>query len=437
MEYQLNNTSEMPEKRKGLKVASFFIIILILMSISFFSGVYIAGKSDVIKKMGVDEAFFLGNLTGKYSKVNGEKIIQNVDFNLFWDVWDLLESKFVYRDKLNDKTMFYGALKGLVSSAEDPYTVFMDPKISKEFNDDLSGKFEGIGAEIGIKNEVLTIISPISNSPAQKAGLKAGDQIIFINGTSTIGMSTEEAVKKIRGPKGTEVTLTILKKNESKTKDFKIIRDTIKIDSIITSNSPKNNFSKYDKNIFIIKITNFNGDTLELFEKAVYDVMQKNPKGIILDLRNNPGGYLDTAIDIASEWIDKGTIVSEKFSDKEKVDHPARGNARLKNYKTVVLVNEGSASASEIVAGALQDYNLATIVGKKTFGKGSVQTVENLPDGSSVKITIAEWLTPKGNNINKEGIKPSVEIDLSEKDYNENRDPQMEKAVEIINENKK
>ena len=188
-----------------------------------------------------------------------------------------------------------------------------------------------------------------------------------------------------------------------------------------------------DDKIFVITITNFNNDTTELFKQAAQEAVEKNPKGIILDLRNNPGGYLETAVDVASEWIDQGVIVSEQFNTEKKNDYLRRGRARLKDFPTVVLVNQGSASASEIVSGALKDYGKATIVGMKTFGKGSVQTLDELNDGSSVKITVAKWLTPKGNNINEQGITPDVEVDLTSEDYDKGRDPQLDKAVELLN----
>ncbi|KKQ61339.1 MAG: Carboxyl-terminal protease [Parcubacteria group bacterium GW2011_GWE2_38_18] len=292
----------------------------------------------------------------------------------------------------------------------------MDPKEAKSFDDDLAGTFEGIGAEIGIKKGGLVIIAPLPDSPAQKAGLMAGDKIISINGESTINMTVDQAVSKIRGPKDTEVALNILKKGQEKGVEIKIIR------GLIVVNSVKTEMRK--DNLFVVTITNFNNDTEELFNKAVEEIIQKNPKGIIVDLRNNPGGYLDTAITVASKWVDKGVIVSEKFGNEKKNDYF--------NNPTVVLINQGSASASEIVAGALQDYGKAKIIGMQSFGKGSVQIIENLKDGSSLKITIAQWMTPKGNNINEKGITPDKVIDLTQQDYENNKDPQMDAAVDAL-----
>ena len=301
----------------------------------------------------------------------------------------------------------------------------MDPKIAKEFSNDLAGTFEGIGAELGKKNDIITIVAPLAGMPAEKAGLQAGDQIYAVDGESTAGLTIDEVVNKIRGPKGTKVTLTIFRKGFEKTEDITIIREMIIVKSVKTKIS--------EDGIFIITITNFNDDTSDLFKQAVAEAVSKNPKGIILDLRNNPGGYLETAIDVASEWIDEGIIVSEQFSQEKKNEYKNRGLARLKNFPTVVLVNQGSASASEIVAGALKDYGKATIVGMKTFGKGSVQTLEDMDDGSSIKITVAKWLTPKGYNINDQGITPDIQIDLTLEDYNADKDPQINKAIEILN----
>jgi carboxyl-terminal processing protease len=413
------------KKSKRWKIAGVILLSLVLLSAAFGSGMMLAQKNEFIKQASIKEAIYAGQVYNKYVTAPANKLTQDVDFNLFWNVWDLLKKDYVDQSKLDDKTMFYGALKGLVESTGDPYTMFMEPKIAKEFSDDLAGTFEGIGAELGKKNNIITIVAPLAGMPAEKVGLKAGDQIYAVNGESTAGLTIDEAVNKIRGPKGTEVTLTIFRDGFEKTKDFKIIRQTIIVKSVKTSMSA-------DK-IFTITITNFNDDTSELFKNAAAQALEKNPKGIILDLRNNPGGYLETAIDVASEWIDQGVVVSEQFSSEKKNDYSHRGLARLKNFPTVVLVNQGSASASEIVAGALKDDGKATIVGMKTFGKGSVQTLEDISDGSSIKITVAKWLTPKGYNINEQGIAPDVEVDLTVDDYNKNKDPQMDKALEILN----
>lgn len=394
------------------------------MLLSFGAGLYLPGKSEVMRNLSANEAEYAGKVLGQYGLPPGGTISNDVNFNMFWDVWDALKSKYVDHNKLSDKEMFYGALKGLAESTGDPYTVFMDPKDAQSFSNDLAGTFEGIGAEIGIKNNILTVVSPLAGSPADKAGLKAGDKIYAINDVSTAGISVDDAVAEIRGQKGTTVKLTVIREGVDKPMDFEITRNTIIVKSVDT---------KMDKGIFVITINSFNDDTQDLFDKAVEDAVKAKPKGIILDLRNNPGGYLETAIDVASAWIKNGVIVTEKFSDTKKTDFQAKGVAPLDGYKTVVLVNQGSASASEIVAGALKDDGKATLVGEKTFGKGSVQDLEDLPDGSELKITVAKWLTPKGYNINEQGIEPDVKVDLTQKDYDAGKDPQMDKAIQIIN----
>ena len=398
--------------------------LIILLVFSFSAGLILANKNKVIAQLAEKESKFTGQLIGKYSKAKTNRLSGNVDFNLFWDVWDLLHKDFVQQDKLNEKELFYGAISGMVAAAGDPYTVFMNPMQSNEFNNDLAGTFEGIGAEIGIKKNELTVIAPLPESPAEKAGLRSGDKILAINKEITQGMTVDFAVSKIRGAKGTEVVLTINRSGFEKPKEIKIKRDVIIVKSVKTQ-------MRADK-IFVVSISSFNNDTESLFNKAVSQAVEADPKGIILDLRNDPGGYLDTAIEIASEWVEDGVVVTEKFSEQKKNEYLARGLARLKNYPTVVLINQGSASASEIVAGALQDTGEATIVGMQSFGKGSVQVLENLNDGSAIKITVAKWLTPKGNNINEQGIKPDVQVDLTEKDYEESKDPQLDKAVELL-----
>jgi carboxyl-terminal processing protease len=383
-------------------------------------------------------AFYLGQFTGEKKAgalpiigndkvslevTNTESAIDTKAFKpaLFWEAWQIVANTFVDKDKLDGQALFYGSLKGLVEATGDPYSVYMTPEENKEFTTDMSGQFEGIGAEIGLKNEIVTIISPLEGMPAEKAGLKAGDQIAKINGEITAGFSVMQAVNKIRGPKGTAVKLTIFRQNVDKPLDFTITRSLIVIKSVRTEMTKDN--------IFIIRVSSFNDDTENLFYQAVSEAQVLKPRGLILDLRNNPGGYLNTAISMASYWVKDNTVVMERFGDGQTINHPAVGTADLAGIKTVVLVNEGSASASEIVAGALQDYNLATIVGAKTFGKGSVQTLKELSDGSAIKITAAKWLTPKGKSIDGAGITPDVAVEAKAEDKT---DRQKQKAIDII-----
>lgn len=405
------------QKRSVKRIVSNIVIVIIVLGLGFSLGVHFSGKAVDLKS-----AFnaLEGTVLNKPVTTSN-----NVDFKLFWDVWNTLKKDYVGRNDLTDKKLFYGALRGLVNSTNDPYSTFMDPTEAKEFEDDLSGTFEGIGAEVGFRNNILTIIAPLEGMPAAKAGIRAGDKIYSIDGKVAAGLSVDEAVKKIRGPKGTKVTLVIVRDNVDKPLNIVIIRDTVIVKSVTSS------FDEKTK-IYTIKISNFNNDTEDLFAKAVQEILIKKPKGIILDLRNNPGGYLESAVTVASEWIKEGVIVSEEFADGKKTDHVSNGSGRLSGIPTIVLVNEGSASASEIVAGALKDDSKATLIGEKTFGKGSVQVLRQLEDGSVVKVTTAKWLTPKGNYIHEKGIEPDVKIDLTTDDYNKNKDPQMEAAIKNL-----
>ncbi|MFA5184642.1 MAG: S41 family peptidase [Patescibacteria group bacterium] len=346
-----------------------------------------------------------------------------VNFNLYWQVWDSLKNNYVDKNKVSDQDLFYGSLKGLAQSTGDPYTVFMTPQESREFADELAGTFEGIGAELGIRNETATIIAPLDGTPAQKAGLRAGDKVYAVDNVPTIGLNLNEVVKKIRGPKDTKVTLTIIRGSD-KPRDIVITRSVIQVKSVTTTMRPDG--------ILIIRISNFNDDTASAFSQAVNFALTKNPKGIILDLRNNPGGYLDTAVDIASEWVTEGMIVAEQFSGNRRNEYPSSGNGRLQNFPTVVLINGGSASASEILAGALRDYKKATIVGEKSYGKGSVQTLSDLAEGSSLKVTVAKWLTPAGDYINDKGLDPDIVVPLTTAQADKNLDPQLDRALQIL-----
>ncbi len=416
------------ESKKEIKIfkkALLVIFVLLLLLISFFSGMYVAKTNEVFSELAKKETVFLGKIAGKYSEDTKGRLSQNIDFDIYWNLWDTLKERYIDTEEITEQKMFYGSLKGLAQSLGDPYTIFLDPKDSADFNESLTGIFEGIGAEVGIRDDVLTVIAPLDGMPAQIAGLMPQDKIFFVDGGSTLNMTIDEAVAKIRGEKGTKVVLTIFREGMDETMDIEVERGIIEVKSVKAE--------LRDDGIFVIKISSFNQDTLGSFNKAVRELLVRDPKGLIVDLRNNPGGYLTTAIEITSEWVNNNTVVIEKTSDGKEEKHQSVGIARLKDYPTVVLVNIGSASASEIVAGALKDYEIATIVGGKTFGKGSVQGFESFRDGSAVKITVAKWLTPNGNSINDEGITPDEEVEYTIEDFKAGRDPQMDKAVEILN----
>jgi len=360
---------------------------------------------------------------GNYITISSSGTSTPLDFNLYWQVWDSIKTDFVDKNKVSDQELFYGSLKGLAASTGDPYTVFMDPQEAKTFSDELAGTFEGIGAELGMRNDIATVIAPLDGTPAQRAGIRSGDKVYAVDGKSTVGMTIDAVVKLIRGPKDTKVTLTIIRGKDNP-KDITITRSVIIVKSVKTEMRADG--------IFVIRVSNFNEDTEALFAEAVNTTLLKNPKGIILDLRNNPGGYLDTAVNLASEWIPEGPVVAEQFSGNKRNEYFSNGNARLKNIPTIVLINGGSASASEILAGALRDYKKATLVGELTFGKGSVQTISDLTGGSALKITVAKWLTPAGDFINDKGIKPDVEVKMTTVDLDKNLDPQFNKALDLL-----
>lgn len=391
-----------------------------LLVIVFIFGVYAGSKNKTFVKIGQPSAG--GEITNKNSAP--PYLLEDVDFDLFWKVWNITKDQYLEQPVFDTK-LFYGALQGMVASLEDPYSVFLDPEITKQFTDELAGTFEGIGAEIGIKKGQLVVIAPLPGTPAESAGLRAGDYILKIEKLETSGMPLDVAVSNIRGPKGEKITLTVFRKDWKEPREIAIVRDKINVQSVTVE--------EMDNGIAKIKLSYFNENTPELFEKAVQEIMLKNSKGIILDLRNDPGGFLEVAVKVAGEWIEAGkTVVIQEFQGGKHDNYNAQGLARLKGIPTVVLVNGGSASASEIVAGALKDYGLATIVGETSFGKGSVQTLEQLRGGSSIKLTIAHWLTPKGLQINSQGIKPDQEVKLTTEDYDNNKDPQLQKAVELL-----
>ena len=352
---------------------------------------------------------------------------EGVDFSLFWEAWRVLEDNFVNPAKINYQEMLYGAISGMVDSLKDPYTVFMPPAESKIFQEDISGEFQGVGMEIGVRKGELTVIAPMEGTPAQRAGLRAGDKILKINGTTTAGITSDDAVKIIRGPKGTEVVLTILREGWQESKEFAIVRDVIVVPAI--------KWEIKEGNIAYIQLYQFSEISRAAFARAAVEILNSPCQKIILDLRNNPGGYLEVAQEIAGWFLEKGQIVTiEDFGAKaEKKEYKAQGNAKLLSYPLVVLINQGSASGSEILAGALRDNRGVKLIGERSFGKGSVQQLKDLSEGS-LKITIAQWLTPNGELINSEGLSPDIKVEITDEDYENLKDPQLDKALEVIKE---
>ena len=375
--------------------------------------------------------FLLGS--GISTPVKAEEGEVTLNTPLFNAVKGYVDQKFIFWKSSStlptSKELEYGMIKGYVESFKDPYTVFFPPVEAKNFAENVKGSFGGVGMNVGMKDGHIVVISPLKDSPAMKAGIKAGDIITGVDGKNMLGLSSEEAVSKIRGELNTPVTVTVLHLGASVTTDIKIIRKEIKI--------PTLDIEKKD-NVFIIKLYNFSAESPDLFKNALNEFMKTGYKKLVIDLRGNPGGYLEAAVNMASYFLKDGqVVVSERQGKNETVvNHRSAGIAGLpSDIKVVVIVDGGSASASEILAGALKDQGIAKVVGVKSFGKGSVQELINLPDGASLKVTIAKWYTPNGVNISESGIKPDVEVlvaTTTPKGYKGVYDAQMIKAVEVV-----
>jgi carboxyl-terminal processing protease len=370
-----------------------------------------------------------------------------VDFSLFWDVWQRLTNSYIDKSALDPQKMVWGAISGMVNSLDDPYTLFFPPKDNQDFKDELSGQFEGIGAQLDTKDGAIIVLTPLKDSPAQKAGIKPGDYILQVNGEDATGWTVSQAVAKIRGPKGTSVKLQIMHDKEFKKIDLTIVRDTITVSTVTSWIKPVSEitqlqgvpdaaiFSGKSGSIAYIQLSRFGDNTNDEWTKAVEDIAakyagDKSIKGLIFDLRNNPGGYLESAVFIASDFIKSGTVVSQVNSDGSRQDYPVEHKGKLLTIPVVILINNGSASAAEITAGALRDYKRATLVGETSFGKGSVQTPEDLAGGAGLHITTGKWLLPKGDSISKKGIVPDVVVPSGE--LSATADAQLAKAVELL-----
>jgi carboxyl-terminal processing protease len=400
----------------------------------------------------VGSSYYLGFVKGQQQS---QKIIvedvKNVnspntgDFSLFWEVWNDIKSQFVTASSTdNNQNLVYGAISGLVSSLGDQYSVFFPPKDAISFNQEISGQFEGIGAEIGLNDQSqIVVIAPIKDTPAYNAGIKSGDFIVKINGQSTAGISVDAAVKQIRGPKGTTVTLNVYREGWKEPKDIQIVRDTIQVPTLDYKQIDESGKESASGPIAYIRIYNFYENSDLLFYQAALKAATSNTKGIIIDVRDNPGGYLDSAVNIAGWFVNKGkNIVTEEFRDKNNNEvFVSKGPSVFKNMPLVVLINKGSASASEILAGALKESDGGTIVGEKSFGKGTVQELLPLSGGSMLKLTIAHWLTPNGNLIDKNGIVPDIAIatptstaTTTQSGYENNlsKDTVFQKALEVL-----
>lgn len=399
-------------------------------------------RKTLISVLIISFSFSLGYLFGlkgfvasfsPYPKVTISRVTPaekgTLDFSLFWRVWDTLHAKYFDKTKLVPAEMVYGAIRGMVAAIGDPYTVFLSPNENKVVQEDLSGNFQGVGIQIGFKGNQLAVIAPLPGSPAEEAGVKAGDFIVGIKDEAkkidmgTVGITLPEAVEAIRGPTGTKITLTILRKDTDEPLTLEIVRRSINVPSLTLD------WVGADESIAHVKLLKFAGETAGEWEEAVITMLKKPLSGVIIDLRNNPGGYMQGAVDLASEFLDTGkVVVIEETGDKEKLEYKVERIGRLKSQKLVILVNEGSASASEIFAGALRDHKGTIIVGETTFGKGTIQEPGQINGGAGLHITVAKWLTPKGDWVNEKGLEPDVKI---EDKADTEEDEQLLKAIEL------
>lgn len=362
-----------------------------------------------------------GHVTGQGSI--GTSISSDVDFSTFWEVWKMVRQMYVDQP-VSEKELYYGAMAGMVGALNDPYSTYFNPTDAQSFDEQLAGSFFGIGAQLDVKDDQIVVTAALPGTPAEKAGLQPEDAILGVDGVSTSGMAIDDVVAKIRGEKGTTVTLTLSHKGDDAVIEVPIVRDEITIDSVT--------YAMKDDHVAVISISIFNDDTSKLFADAVAKAEKDGVKSIVLDLRSNPGGLLDAAIDLAGYWIPAGGTAVIEDVRGDKTEYRTHGDGSLALIPTVVLVNGGSASASEILAGALQDTHEAQVIGEQTFGKGSVQQFQDLPDGGAVKITVAHWLTPLGRTINKQGVTPDTVVPYTAEDAHANLDPQFDAAINFL-----
>jgi carboxyl-terminal processing protease len=397
-------------------------VALALMFVLFVGGTFVAGFA-VQQTLAPVKAAPAALATPSPSATTAPQSTTESDFAVFWEVWNIVKAEFIGKVP-DDKAMTYAAIKGVVDTLGDQHTHFDEPAQASILESDLNGSFEGIGATVQVVNGQIAIASPLKGRPAEKAGILAGDIIAKIDGLSTDGMSLTDAIGHIRGPKGTQVTLTIVRAGTPAPLDIVVTRDTIALE-VVTQRM-------LDNGIAYLQLTEFSAPSSQAVDQALQDLLKNNPKGLVFDLRGNPGGFLRNAIEIGSEFIDNGLILSEESKDGSKTPHPALTGGRATKIPLVVLVDKGTASASEIISGAIRDNKRGILVGDKTFGKGSVQVSDVLSDKSHLTITIRHWLTPNGTDIHGVGLEPDFTVPFSEADRKGGRDPQLDRAVQYL-----
>ncbi|MEX0917576.1 MAG: S41 family peptidase [Candidatus Paceibacterota bacterium] len=417
---QEQENGDVERRQSGAGLLGFGLAI-VFASAAFFSGMQIGSGIDTdSQQAGLFSFLFSGR----------SEPSESVDLDEFWRVWELMDEKYVAStstDPVTAEDRIHGAIQGMVASFGDPYTVFLPPEDAEQFEQDISGNFEGVGMEVGIRDSVVTVIAPLPNTPAEKAGIVAGDAIVRIDETDTNNMTIDEAVRLIRGEKGTEVILTVYRDGENDLLTIPVIRDTIAIPTVDAERIG---------DVYIIRLYSFNGLAESKMQEELRNFAKSGATKLVLDLRGNPGGYLESAVSIGSYFIPGGkVIVREQFGEGQSEElYRSRGRVvyEFTPDNMVVLVNEGSASASEILAGALKEHNVATLIGETTFGKGSVQELVSLPKKSSLKVTIARWLTPEGVSFGNGGLEPNIRISRTPQQVIEGADPQQEAALEWL-----
>lgn len=418
----------MPEKTKKLPakihdkpqlrsfgLVKYIIFISIVSLLSFVAGYKASGKD-------------LPGVSSSVGQVSSGQVLNKeqggeLDFGKFWQVWDRLNTTYYDKSKIDGEKMLEGAISGMVRSVGDPYTTYLPKEDNQAINEDLDGSFEGVGMELGYsEDQQLIVVSPIENSPAIRAGVKSKDRILTIDGQDTNGITLPEAVKKIRGKSGTKVVLKMLSEGDVQPKDVELTRATINIPSLVLS---------YKDGYGVVKINKFGEKTNSEWDKTVTEMLAKKVKGVIVDVRNNPGGYLNSAVYLGAEFTN-GTVVIQEGINNTRKEFKAERKGRLIGLPVVVLINQGSASASEILAGAIKVSGQGSLVGEKSFGKGTIQEVEDFDNGAGLHVTIAKWLLPNGEWINGKGITPDYEVKMTEDDIKSEKDPQLDKAMEVI-----
>lgn len=408
------------------KIFAIGILPLLTLVLGWQLGSVHEERNTLREKSRMDYVYSGGTGSGRIA-VNPE---EEVDLSLLWSVWRLLGKNYIEPEKLQVQTMLHGIVAGAVESLDDPYTVFMTPKENKDFQDSLSGELQGIGAELTQKDDLIVVVAPLNGSPAQKAGLQPEDIITAVDDESTEGKNLTEVVGSIRGPKGSSVKLSVFRQGESDVFTLEIVRDDITVPS-----TEYEVLETASGSVGYIVLNQFALHSTEELEQALASFEGKNIKGIVLDVRYNGGGYLERAVDVVSMFLSQGNVVSVVRREGEPDVHDVYGNPLDAVTPMAVLINAGSASASEIVAGALQDHGRATIIGKKSFGKGTIQEIFELPGGSSLRMTIAKWLTPNGRDLGKEGVEPDIDVDRTLEDFEADRDPQLAAALEWLLDN--